>query len=345
MTDLLNDVSITFKALIALERSVKASTHVAEYGQILAHIGSLRQVLEDTFDPGRIGNQRKALRVCSLVPASRNRYQKRKREELRQQLLAELGPKLGHRIRNMWLIRAGLGSPNIPAQTLQEWLTSFPVTETQHISATYIGCARDGLCECIKYLNRKSVGDYVDSIVCGKGADGITTVCIGHIHDEAPMRMRYHAPIQDPILAATFGSQTLRRGRSSKVQDHAVHVYLGDWSEIWYTELQALLKKDGPTTALSIVRAIGEVLELLSKSTEGAGRGSIRVVHVMTADGVGTNENAAKRTYQHFHQRFRSVKFIYFLVIWRCASHLANLAVAVAVCGHNIKNPRADSPL
>ena len=134
------------------------------------------------------------------------------------------------------------------------------------------------------------------------------------------MLMRSCRPMS-PAEVEIFGDQHLHRGRTSKVQDHAVHVSLGQWREEWYTELRALMRKDGPTTALAMIKTIGEILELLHRVTQAPGRGFVRVVHLMTGDGIGTNDNAARRAYQHFYARYNKPGFRYFLIVWKCASH------------------------
>ena len=220
MARLLGEVTATYKALASLEQSLLGEARADECRFIIDRIHDLRQALEDKFDPQRLGSRAKLQKVSrNLVPFSRVRYQKRKREELRQKLLNELGPKLGHRIRNIWLVRAGLSSPKVPAQTLQEWITSFPLVETQHIGRTYIGCARDAMPECIKLLNRRSVADHVSSVVMSRGESVVTTICIGHVHDEAQMRVLSLARCSPESLEIRNGNM-LRRGRYSKVQDH-----------------------------------------------------------------------------------------------------------------------------
>eukprot|EP00973_Karenia_brevis_P088933 12334326-Karenia_brevis.AAC.1 len=68
------------------------------------------------------------------------------------------------------------------------------------------------------------------------------------------------------------------------------------------------------------------------------GSGPLRVVHSLTGDGINTNEAAAKRVFAHY-SKMSGEMLLYFLVVWRCTSHQANLVVAVAICGKLLSKP------
>ena len=62
----------------------------------------------------------------------------------------------------------------------------------------------------------------------------------------------------------------------------------------------------------------------------------LRVTHLLTGDGIGTNEAAAQRLLMHYHSQ-RGVD--YALLMWSCASHQSNLVCHLAVCGEITRDP------
>eukprot|EP00973_Karenia_brevis_P049630 6888934-Karenia_brevis.AAC.1 len=67
--------------------------------------------------------------------------------------------------------------------------------------------------------------------------------------------------------------------------------------------------------------------------------GTVRVLHCVTGDGVNTNSNALKRLLFHMKDATARLRVKYFLLSWVCASHISNLAVAVAICGEREEQP------
>ena len=105
-------------------------------------------------------------------------------------------------------------------------------------------------------------------------------VVVTHVHDEADIRMKSFGTEQDESYKL---ETTLFRGRTSNIQNHVVNLKIGARTFEWLTELQALLRKDGPTIATSIIATVQELATCL---TTGLMRNpgqysSLRFVHVL----------------------------------------------------------------
>ncbi len=113
----------------------------------------------------------------------------------------------------------------------------------------------------------------------------------------------------------------------------ATHHHCRQDIEVFH-ELQALWKKDASTLAFAI-RAV--VLYVTSAALEGLPRDHrLRVVHLLTGDGINTNMAAARRVFRSFQG---DTSIDYRVLVWRCASHQVNLVVHVAICGSLLKDP------
>ncbi len=62
----------------------------------------------------------------------------------------------------------------------------------------------------------------------------------------------------------------------------------------------------------------------------------LRVIHLLTGDGVPTNMAAARRL---LHSYRKDAHVEYRLIVWLCAAHQANLVVQVAICGSLLADP------
>ena len=89
------------------------------------------------------------------------------------------------RIQHLWLVRAGLSDPNLPARTVSSHLLEFPEEETQVISHTHVGAVRDAFAHIIQRFNSKEVEAAVAQTIM---QDRPIVLC--HIDDEASMRLR-----------------------------------------------------------------------------------------------------------------------------------------------------------
>ena len=151
-------------------------------------------------------------------------------QELKDRLDDDSGSKMGGHLRKIWFLRAGLGNPSVPAQTLSQLFRDFSLEEGNKISATYIGTVRDAWAEILKLLNR-SAGEQL-------AQDSGGSLFITHCHDEALLRVR--------SFAAALG-KGFCRSRYSKVLEHTISLHAHRQSMKWFCEMQALMKKDAPT--------------------------------------------------------------------------------------------------
>ena len=155
------------------------------------------------------------------------------------------------------------------------------------LSYTSVGRIRDTLVEIVKQMNRQQVSQ-------AASAAPAATLFLPHAHDEAAMRIRSYAKIDDDRMALQ-GVQ-LARGRSSKVQNNVVRCILGDAEVDVWCELQGLLRKDAATIAHAL-RAV--VLYVAQAAMEGRPPGqSLRIVHMLTGDNIFTNGAAARRLFR-----------------------------------------------
>ncbi|CAK0909769.1 unnamed protein product, partial [Prorocentrum cordatum] len=102
--------------------------------------------------------------------------------------------------------------------TISELMRDFSIEEQKRISKGSATFARDTFCEITK------------------GAP----VIVNHVRDEAGMRARSFTEGVGPEL---------RRGRYSEVLNHSISVSAGGVTLRWFTELQALERKDHQTLA------------------------------------------------------------------------------------------------
>jgi len=108
----------------------------------------------------------------------------------------------------------------------------------------------------------------------------------------------------------------------------------------WFCDLQALKSKDAPSIAAALVKALMPVI-LEAQSAAQSCKQPCRITHVVTGDGIPTNQAACRRRWKHLH-RITPVEVQYSLVVFVCASHMANLVVQVAICKKH--KPKADDP-
>ena len=150
---------------------------------------------------------------------------------------------------------------------------------------------------------------------------GTLDMTVLHVHDEATMRLKSFVK-DDAGL-----TRSVARSRASSIQNSVISSSLqrGPWHP-WIVELQALQGKGGDHLASALLMQLEEIIKCVPKKVR-----RIRVVHILAGDGIGTNENAAKRVLAFVPARWPEVE--YMCVSMKCASHQANLAMAVAVAG------------
>ena len=233
-------------------------------------------------------------------------------------------------------------------RSLADFCRDFPADEVKHISHVYVGATRDALCEVVKQTNRASISHMVSELPVSRDTRDAIPLVVCHIHDEAYMKMRSSAKAEDgSALSAELGSPSLSRSRHSKVQNKFVTIVAGLNTIEFFTELQAMLRKDGSTIATALCNIISEVLELVAQGLKINANGAerVRVLHLVTGDGINTNENALKRMYYYVTKLLAGQPIRYFLLAWRCASHQANLVVLVAICGKLMDDPVENNPI
>ena len=264
---------------------------------------------------------------------------------MKQTLQAATTSKIQGRIQNDWLVKVGLADPSVPARTLSQWCRDFPAQETQNIGHMKVGDARDAFAEVIKIINGQCLTDLVGKAMDNNKMQNVPETAafiIKHIHDEACLGLKsyWHDDRFDASL------QSGCRGKSSKVQENVLSVSFGNEEVDVYCELRALLKKDGPTLAAALILEVSRVIHNITTGFREQGyKASVRFVHVLTGDSVGTNDNASRRLFHHFQQEESRLGIKYRLIVVKCASHQANLVVQVAVVGPSVKNPIDDNLL
>ena len=124
------------------------------------------------------------------------------------------------------------------------------------------------------------------------------------------------------------------RGRSSKIQNNALRVCVGSQTMEVFFELQALLHKDANTVAHALRAAVNYVTEAAVARRPGDSR--LRLVHLITGDGVPTNMAACRRLWQALQ---KDPRVEYAMIVWLCVAHQVNLVVQVAICGKLLQDP------
>jgi hypothetical protein len=349
MSTLFQDVAIVYRLLGPLADRVRAETpELSE--QVCPCIESLRLALDAEFDPLR-EDARGRKRVISSVDAvqaevhrlKRQEYHQRSQRQAKENNLKTLeGRKLGARICNVWLLRAALAPPNLPARTVVEWARDFNLDEEQVIGYSSVGFVRDAFCEVLKEMNRQELV----SAVSGLGASGSSReslpIYITHVHDEALLRMRSY------LQSGAHSQQGPRlcRSRHSKILNHVVGLHLGSAALDWHTELQPLSKKDASTIASALIVTCVEIMERCAQGLQlNAACDTFRCIHLVTGDAIGTNDAAARRVLFHVLELAAGLRMRYSLVVWVCSSHQSNLTVMIAVCGGVVRDPNVNDSI
>jgi hypothetical protein len=138
-----------------------------------------------------------------------------------------------------------------------------------------------------------------------------------HIHDEACMGLRSQERFGQP------------GGRYSKIQNNVFRVETQEESLRVFTELPALGKKDALTIATAMAEILDGVLACLLRGAEPGEIGRVRILHIVTADAVATNDAACRRLWPRMLAIARSRGFRFYIVAVKCASHQGNLVVQI----------------
>ena len=97
-----------------------------------------------------------------------------------------------------------------------------------------------------------------------------------------------------------------------------------------------MISKDGNTLAQTLLDIVKIVQDLVMPRDEHLPHRK-RLIHIITADGVPTNESASRKLWDHMQRNSGNID--YYQIHVKCASHQANLCVHVAICGAVTKSP------
>ena len=323
-----------------------------QYPATSASLQAMLQALETEFDVkahgsyviAKLGSAQQFKMTRTRAPqllVRSLRYQATARIRERAKCEQESARRVQGQIHNLWYVRAMLAPPTIAMESLASMLNTFALKECKNISKGSVASVRDAGAEIVKHLNREEAKQRLQTFLT-VGCDGkAIAVFVMHAHDEACMRMRSYDPLllhSEGMIVAP-GNLKLSRAKGSKIQNHVVRLGIGGEMMPWFEEMRPLLKKDAATTATSIINVVAGILNALL-SGDLPHDGKLSIIHLVTGDGVNTNEAAARRVLFYFvAQSPLKHRIRYRIVVWKCGSHKANLIVMVAICGCSMSKP------
>ena len=193
-------------------------------------------------------------------------------------------------------------------------------------SRQYLSSARDAFVELIKE-------QALSELARAAAMSASNSVHVCHIHDEALMRLRSQLPNLP---------EHIRRARYSKVQNNVVRVFVDRVEFNVFCELQALERKDKQSIGLALLQVVQPLLVTLAQAGNKGEPKGLRFIHLLTGDAIPTNLAAAKIILEELRKVARQSPghVRYFLLMWVCASHQANLVVQIGIVGRLVKNPQ-----
>ena len=328
-----------------LDGSSRRLSRIGSTGTTQGTTKAIRELLSNlitVFDqsPAR-GRKRKAVNATKSARGLHPSCQKI--EQLTTELGLESSARICHRIQRIWLVKICLSKPTVPSRTLASFLQDYPARDTQQVSHVRIGQVLDTCVELVKEWNCDEITNVATQALQADESvqRNAGRVLVKHIHDESSMRVKSRG--------AGELDEEFWKGQYSKVQNQYVRVYVGDRQPIeFYAELEALAKKDRPSIATSIIKAMECLLACVAWCRRPGGSGAIelRLVRWLIGDGVNTNENCAKRVLQYFTQaKIEGVVLKYSLLVVKCASHQANLVILVNIVGDVVAKPHLNDRL
>jgi len=288
---------------------------------------------------------------------------RRLQEKLRTLELVKRRKGVG-RLSPLFLARAALASPTTSARSFEKTWSDLVGSGDRGISRRQIARIRDAFVGVLKERSAEQLEAIAEraakcarigaaarapsllgvglwaagsSMAAASRAPSFATASVLHIQDEAALRLRSMAD-----LSVTSPS----RSRSSMVQQHVVSVHFGDGAIISVpTEMDALERKTAAVMATSLDRVLRHCAQTIGRGFASSRLSGLEsdvlsepwLVHILVGDGITTNEAAAKRLLAGVDLRSLPSGLCYFLLVVRCASHQANLAVASAVSGRAAK--------
>lgn len=277
------------------DRTAELSNAGVDAGRLRHAAEQFLDAVQDEFDIAIVKDQidleSKVQRLAKQVY-----YQRGKRRKAEASLRDEHADREAGRIQMRWFVRTGLADPCVPTKSLEQFFNEFSMVERKQISGVYISRVRFAFKDLVKSFNRQEVAQMVRDVQVANVEHRLPSLFIKHVHDEASMRVRsYTHTAGDANL--TFGSGTLvNRSRCSKIQNNHVILSMQGRRVEWLTELQPLMKKDGPTLATALIQVIVSIVRCATSSASSStGSQPVRILHCLTGDGIETNANAAKR--------------------------------------------------
>ena len=248
-------------SLQTLQGFIADSPNPALYTRSDDALRQCKECVEEEFEleiaGGRRGKKRTA-RELSLMKQLRYYKLKVRRLENDQVALQRRGNEISKHI----LVKVGLSDPGVNSRQLKGMLAEDDVSAISH---TYIGKVRDAFAETLKGMAKEHLKKIVGCMP-GRSAESSAedTFFLLQIHDEASMRFRSFDRVAVPAFGHDGQGTVFSRGRLSSIQNNAVHLYVGsvDAELPWFTELQPLARKDGPTVA-TVVKRVADGICLL----------------------------------------------------------------------------------
>ena len=304
----------------------------------LVALDQLSSAIDDEFDVADKRPRKKCRTSAEAKLIQKLWYVKKKKRKLASDLNVIKGAKVKGAMMHEALVKVALAAPVLNGRRIRELLAGDGVDPIVPISHMSVDRIRDAFVETLKDMCASNIRRLVSLSAPGE-ISHVTPVFAQHIHDEASMRFRSYDIISDD----SFGPATtpvFNRGRFSKVQNNVLRLSVSQKSPIeWFCELQPLQNKAGPTLASAIYEAVEGAMRACSDGAKDGGKRA-RFIHILTGDGVNTNENSAKRLVAKLVAVCEPMPSLqYRLIVIKCASHQSNLVVAVAVSGKLIKNP------
>ena len=318
-----------------LEAFIAESENPGFYGRPTEALVELREAVQEEFQLDVQQGSRKRRSHGERALQMQLLYQKKRRQVAEDELRMLRGEKDKGKLGHDAIARICLSNPFLNGRQIRDTL-SLEVTDGTHlVSHGTVGKLRDAFAETLKQMASRSVSSLVAT------APGqCPVVFVTQTHDEASMRFRSY----DRVVVEAFGgegqSKAFNRGRYSKVQNNVISVRVSPSGAPldWYIELQPLARKDAPTMATAVVQSLRGVLQACSVGASERDTPRCRVVHMLVGDGVNTNEAAAKCVLHHLLHHGAEDKVDFRMLVWKCASHQANLAVLVAIAGRRMTN-------
>lgn len=308
-----------------------------EYQLSRSGVGNLLQAfdVEFGFENGRPAG-RKPASLSHEQLAQKLRNERRKRGAIEAELVELKGEKLQGQVSNLWYLRAGLLAPsNVSMRAVADFCKDLSLDETSCISASTIARSKDAWAEVIKEFCDAKIRHQVGGAISGSEPGAAVQIFVVHQQDEASFKMR------------SVQLESLNRkgkARYSKVLNQSLEVHTISDSTDVVVELMPLDRKDADTLATGLLSPVQSFLGVVTSQLENTSA-LARIIHIVTGDGIFTNNAACKKMCYKVKAEVNSaVGLKYFLIVIVCAAHISNLNVSVAISEGGMQNV-SDHPI